>query len=320
MNSVWVHIAAAALSAFAVGAALGPVVIPFLRKLKFGQSIREEGPKSHQVKSGTPTMGGIMILTAILAAVLLCAPSSQEAWLAVLATVAFGGIGFWDDFIKVVRKRSLGLRAKQKLLLQILVSVLFTLFYLHTEGGDSSLQIPYTTYSLRLGWLYLPFVVLWFTGFSNAVNLTDGLDGLAAGVTTIVMGAFLYIAVRSGNAGIMVFCAAVTGACVAFLLFNHYPAKVFMGDTGSLALGGAITAVSVLTNTELLLIIIGGVYVIETLSVILQVISFQTTGRRIFLMSPLHHHFELKGYRETQVVRGFCLAAAVLAGIGILGI
>ncbi len=308
---------------FAVCALLGPVVIPFLRRLKFGQSIREEGPQSHQVKSGTPTMGGIMMLTAILLAVLIFAPKSTEAWLAVLATLAFGAIGFCDDFIKVVRKRSMGLSAKQKLLMQIIVSIFFTLLYVHTEGGSTNLKIPFTELTLSLKWLYFPFVVFWFTGFSNAVNLTDGLDGLAAGVTAVAAAALFYIAaVSAGPAapGVTVFCAALLGACLGFLLFNHYPAKVFMGDTGSLALGGAITAVSVLTDTELLLILIGGVYVIETLSVILQVISFQTTGRRIFLMSPIHHHFELKGYKEPQVVRGFCIAAAVFALTGILGL
>ncbi len=320
MDNLSIRLAGTVLTAFIISALLGPIVIPFLKKLKFGQSIREEGPKSHQMKSGTPTMGGVLILTSILFSVLIFAPTSLEAWLAVLATLAFGAIGFWDDFIKVVRKRSLGLRAKHKLLLQIVVSILFTLLYLHTEGGDSALKIPFTDQTFQLGWLYVPFVVLWFTGFSNAVNLTDGLDGLAAGVTAVVAAALLFVAFQSGNIGIIVFCAALLGACLAFLLFNHYPAKVFMGDTGSLALGGAITAVSVLTNTEILLIIIGGVYVLETLSVILQVISFQTTGRRIFLMSPLHHHFELKGYKETQVVKGFCFVSILFSIIGIFGI
>ncbi len=320
MNDLYIRLGGTLLVSFIISALLGPVIIPFLKKLKFGQSIREEGPKSHQIKSGTPTMGGVLILTSILFSVLIFAPTSLEAWLAVLATLAFGAIGFGDDFIKVVRKRSLGLRAKHKFLLQIIVSILFTLLYLHTEGGDAALKIPYTHMTLQLGWLYLPFVVLWFTGFSNAVNLTDGLDGLAAGVTAVVAAALLWIAYQFGNPGIMVFCAALLGACLAFLLFNHYPAKVFMGDTGSLALGGAITAVSVLTNTEILLILIGGIYVLETLSVILQVISFQTTGRRIFLMSPLHHHFELKGYKETQVVKGFCLVSVLFALIGVLGI
>ena len=247
VDNLYIQLIAAMITAFLISAFLGPITIPFLKKLKFGQSIREEGPKSHQVKSGTPTMGGILILTSILFTVAFWAPSSMEAWLAVLATLAFGAIGFWDDFIKVVRKRSLGLRAKHKLLLQVIVSILFTLLYIHTAGGNSELKIPYIDMTLDIGWLYFPFVVIWFTGFSNAVNLTDGLDGLAAGVTAVVSAALLYIAYDFGSPGIMVFCAALLGACLAFLLFNHYPAKVFMGDTGSLALGGAITAVSVLT-------------------------------------------------------------------------
>ncbi|MCM3759348.1 phospho-N-acetylmuramoyl-pentapeptide-transferase [Alkalihalobacillus oceani] len=305
---------------FVIAVILSPLFIPFLRRLKFGQSIREEGPKSHQKKSGTPTMGGIVIVLSILFASLFISlrflAFSQEIALLLLVTVGFGLVGFLDDYIKVVKKRNLGLTSKQKLAGQLLIAILFY-FGLRQMGLSTEVAIPATSLSLDFGWFYLPLVIVMLVGASNAVNLTDGLDGLLAGTGAVAFGAFAVLAWNLELIDVSIFSAAVVGAVLGFLVFNAHPAKVFMGDTGSLALGGALAAIAIMTKLEILLIIIGGVFVIETLSVIIQVISFKTRGKRVFKMSPLHHHYELSGWSEWRVVVTFWFVGMVLAVIGI---
>jgi phospho-N-acetylmuramoyl-pentapeptide-transferase len=304
--------------AFLIALALGPVLIPILRRLKFGQSIREEGPQRHQAKAGTPTMGGLLILVALTIPALAFAGKSAEVWLALFVTLGHGLIGFIDDYIKVVLKRNLGLKAREKILGQIIMAV--ALAYIATThfGRGTDLWVPFLGANIDFGPLYYILIFLVLIGTTNAVNLTDGLDGLAAGTTTIAAAAYAVIALVFGNQPLAVFCLALAGAALGFLRYNAHPAKVFMGDTGSLALGGALAAVAVLTKTELLLVIVGGVFVIEALSVIIQVISFKSTGKRVFRMSPIHHHFELGGWTETKVVAVFWLAGAFFAALGLI--
>lgn len=308
------------LMGFLITVLLSPIIIPFLRRLKFGQSIREEGPKSHQKKSGTPTMGGVMILLSIIVTTLVMTGKFSEptfkTYLLLLVTFGFGLLGFLDDFIKVVMKRNLGLTSKQKLLGQIIVSLIMY-FVLKANDFSTDISIPFTNTSIDLGWFYVLFITFWLVGFSNAVNLTDGLDGLVSGTSAIAFGAFAVLAWSQSQFEIAIFSVAVVGAVLGFLVFNAHPAKVFMGDTGSLALGGAIAAIAILTKLEIILILIGGVFVIETLSVILQVISFKTTGKRIFRMSPLHHHYELVGWSEWRVVVTFWSVGLLCAMLGI---
>ncbi len=307
----------AAAIAIVVSIIMGPIMIPFLKRLKVGQNIREEGPKGHYAKAGTPTMGGIIIITAVMLASFIMVGTSTEALAAVLLMLAFGSVGFWDDYIKVVLKRSLGLRAREKLGLQLLIAFLFGLLLILYFKRGTAILIPFTGHAVDLGWWYLPFIIFVVVSTANAVNLTDGLDGLASGVSFFVSLALAVICVMTGHYSLSVFCGALAGACLGFLVFNRHPARVFMGDTGSMALGGAVAAVAALTRSEIALIIIGGVYVIETLSVILQVISYQTTRKRIFRMAPLHHHYELKGWPETRVVRYFWGLSFVFMLLGI---
>lgn len=304
------------ITAFLIVVLTAPLLIPLLHRLKFGQSIRDDGPQSHFKKAGTPTMGGIIILLAVLLAVFTFSDKTLEFYLLFFVTFGYGLIGFLDDFIKIYFKRNLGLTAKQKLFFQFAIAIIFY-YFLHASGHLTTLAIPGTNISFDLGWLYFPFVVLLLVGFSNAVNLTDGLDGLLSGTAAIAFGAYALLAVRVFEPEVAIFSAAIVGAVLGFLVYNAHPAKVFMGDTGSLALGGAIAGIAVITKTELLLIIIGGIFVIETLSVILQVISFKTRGKRIFRMSPIHHHFELSGWSEWKVVVVFWVAGFFLAGVGL---
>lgn len=299
----------------------GPIAIPMLQRLKFGQSIRDEGPQRHLQKAGTPTMGGIMFLLALAVATLVVVPTSPTILLLVGTTVAYGILGFLDDFIKVVMKRNLGLRAKQKLIGQIAISAVLAFVAAFGLDLGTGISIPFTSYVLDWGWwFYLVFVLIVTVGTTNAVNLTDGLDGLATGITIITSLAFGVVALVKHDLQSALFAGAVAGSLMGFLAFNLHPARVFMGDTGSLALGGALAAIAVVTKTELLLPIIGGVYVVETLSVIIQVISFKTTGRRVFRMSPLHHHFELLGWSEGKVVKSFWLAALVCSAVGVTAV
>ncbi len=297
---------------------IAPLFIPFLRRLKFGQSIREEGPQSHQQKSGTPTMGGLVFLLSIVVTTLffvqLFGSVGTETILLLLVTIGFGLLGFLDDFIKVVMKRNLGLTSLQKLIGQIIISIIFYVIY--AKHGLST-ELSFASVSVDLGILYALFVLFWLVGFSNAVNLTDGLDGLVSGTASVAFGAYAVIAWSQGLEETAVFAFSVVGAVLGFLVFNAYPAHVFMGDTGSLALGGAIAVLSILTKFEFLLLLIGIVFVAETLSVILQVWSFKTRGKRIFRMSPLHHHFELGGWSEWRVVVTFWSVGVIAAAIGV---
>lgn len=305
---------------FAAGLVLctGPLLIPELHKLKFGQSIREEGPKSHQAKSGTPTMGGIMIILAIVIATVAAAPLTPAVLLALFITLGHFVLGFLDDYIKVVKKRNLGLKAKQKMLGQILIAIVTMIVGTRVLGIDTTIWIPIADINLDIGVGYYFLVLFVLVGTSNAVNLTDGLDGLASGTVAIASGAYALVCYMTGHFDLAIFCVAMMMACVAFLRFNAHPAKVFMGDTGSLALGGAVAAVGILTHTEILLAVIGFVFVCEALSVIIQVISFKTTGKRVFRMSPIHHHFELGGWKETKVVFVFWMVGLVASVVGLL--
>ena len=297
---------------------LAPICIPILHRLKFGQSIREEGPKSHQKKSGTPTMGGIFLIAGIVAATLIIADWNTEIFLALFILLGHFILGFIDDYLKVVRKHNQGLLARYKLLGQIIIAVVTT-FVANELLFDfkPTIWLPIINVTIDAGNLYLPFMLFVMVGASNAVNLTDGLDGLASGCMAIAASCYAVICLLTGHEELAIFCAAIVGACIGFLKFNFHPAKVFMGDTGSLALGGAFAAVGILTRTEILLAVIGFVFVCEALSVILQVISFQTTGKRIFRMSPLHHHFELGGWSEVKVVMVFWTVGLIAGVIGL---
>ncbi len=309
---------AAVLSAIVVFI-LGPFIIPELHKLKFGQSIRTEGPKSHQQKTGTPTMGGIIIVLGILVGTLCFANFSLEMYLGLLMMGGYFVIGFIDDYIKVVLKRNLGLRAWQKLLGQIIIAILVV--YLGTGYGvlTTSLWIPLFNVTLDVGLFYYLIVFLVLIGTTNAVNLTDGLDGLASGSVAIAAFTYTIIAIYFNKLDIAILTFSTVGATLAFLHFNKHPARIFMGDTGSLALGGVLAAAAILTQSELLLPIVGGLFVVEALSVIIQVLSYRYRNKkRVFLMSPIHHHFELKGWPETTVVYRFWFAEAVFCFLSLV--
>ncbi|GBG06153.1 phospho-N-acetylmuramoyl-pentapeptide-transferase [Paenibacillus sp. MY03] len=302
---------------FLITVLLGPLFIPLLRRLKFGQQIRTEGPESHLKKSGTPTMGGIIIMIALMIAFVRFADKSSEFWVLLTASLGFGLVGFLDDYIKIVFKRSLGLTAWQKLFGQLLFSAIVCVL-LYNMGHSTEITIPGTSAGLDLGWFYYLFVVIIMFAASNSVNFTDGLDGLLAGTSAIAFGAFMIVALQTSEHESAIFSAAMIGAVLGFLVYNAHPAKVFMGDMGSLGIGGGIAAVAILTKTELLLIVIGGVFVLEMLSVILQVASFKLRGKRIFKMSPIHHHFELIGWSEWKVVTVFWTVGLLFAAAGIL--
>lgn len=305
---------------------LGPIIIPFLKKLKVGQSIREDGPKSHiETKSGTPTMGGLIIIIGIIIATLTSGNFSREVIISLFFIIGFGLVGFLDDYIKVVLKRNLGLKAYQKIIGQLLFAVLLAIYGAKYSVDGTKLIIPFTSIYIDLGIFYIPFTVFAILGIVNGVNLTDGLDGLNSGVTLIVMAAFALIASSfsrydSSYYGIVVVCSAVAGACLGFLRYNAHPARIFMGDTGSLALGGAVAAVAVSTSLTLVVPIIGGIYVAEVISDIIQVAYYKKTKKRFFKMAPLHHHFEMCGWKETKVVAVFWLVSVLLAFIGIYAI
>ena len=304
------------VTAFIVCALIGPVLIPYLHKLKFGQSIRECGPASHMKKSGTPTMGGLMMLAGLVLA-LLWGKFTPHVLIALVLTLGHAAIGFLDDYIKVVMKRNLGLTAKQKFLLQFILAGAYV-YFAETHQQDTTLWVPLLNMSFDFGWAYYALAFILLVGTTNAVNLTDGLDGLVSFVSLPVTLAFAFIAYMQGMLDVSGFALGLTGACLGFLLFNRHPAQVFMGDTGSLALGGGIAALALLTRTELLLVIIGGVYVAEAMSVIIQVTYFRLTGgKRIFRMSPLHHHYELGGWKEVKVVEVFTIVSCLLSALGL---
>ncbi|SDW87008.1 phospho-N-acetylmuramoyl-pentapeptide-transferase [Paenibacillus sp. CF384] len=304
-------------ASFMLALLFGPLFIPLLKRLKFGQQIRTDGPQSHLKKSGTPTMGGIIIMLAVLLAFLKFSDKTSSFWVLLVASLGFGLVGFLDDYIKIVFKRSLGLTAMQKLVGQLIFSVIICVL-LYQMHHSTVIGIPGTSAELDFGWFYYPFVVIMLFATTNAVNFTDGVDGLLAGTGAVAFTAFAILALHASEHESAIFSATMIGAMLGFLVFNAHPAKVFMGDTGSLGIGGGMAAVAILTKTEILLVIIGGVFVLEMLSVILQVGSFKLRGKRIFKMSPIHHHFELSGWSEWKVVTSFWFVGIVFAAIGLL--
>ncbi|MEZ7742935.1 phospho-N-acetylmuramoyl-pentapeptide-transferase [Gemella sp. 20925_1_85] len=297
-----------------------PRLIKYLHVLKFGQAIREEGPQSHMHKKGTPTMGGISFIIAIvislIVAMFLDSSNIKYYVLFIYTTISFSIIGYIDDMLIVVKKKNDGLAPRKKLMLQIIFSVIFYILVTFIYKDVNYIHIPVFDYNLNISYFYIIFLVFWQTGFSNAVNLTDGLDGLATSVTIITTSTFALLAYKENNFPVLVFCLTIVGALVGFLLFNRNPAKIFMGDTGSLALGGILAAISVILHKEVAFLFIGLVYILETLSVIIQVAYFKKTGKRIFKMSPLHHHFELSGYGEVKTVYIFVIIAVISSAIG----
>ncbi|PYG88438.1 phospho-N-acetylmuramoyl-pentapeptide-transferase [Ruminiclostridium sufflavum DSM 19573] len=315
------HILAFAAS-FILALIAGPVCIPFLRRLKFGQTVRDDGPQTHLKKMGTPTIGGLIFIIPISLVAVYYSPKYPEIIPVLLAALGFAAVGFVDDFIKIVKRRKDGLYAGQKTFMQLIVCVAFSFYVMRYTDAGTSVLIPFTNIVIQ-PWLYFLFIIAFMYFFTNAVNLTDGLDGLCAGVTLVVAIFFTICSLTNPEFGyIKVFSAAIAGGCLGFLAYNLHPAKVFMGDTGSLALGGAVTAIVVMMRIPLILVIVGGIYLIEALSVILQVGSFKLTGKRIFKMAPIHHHFELLGWKETKVVAVFIFITVLLAiaSLVILGI
>lgn len=306
--------------AFLLTVLMLPRLIKYLHVLKFGQAIREEGPQSHMHKKGTPTMGGISFIIAIvislIVAMFLDSSNIQYYILFIYTTISFSIIGYIDDMLIVVKKKNDGLAPRKKLMLQIIFSVIFYILVTFIYKDVNYIHIPVFDYNLNISYFYIIFLVFWQTGFSNAVNLTDGLDGLATSVTIITTSTFALLAYKENNFPVLVFCLTIVGALVGFLLFNRNPAKIFMGDTGSLALGGILAAISVILHKEVAFLFIGLVYILETLSVIIQVAYFKKTGKRIFKMSPLHHHFELSGYGEVKTVYIFVIIAVISSAIG----
>ena len=315
----------AIIIAFAISAALCPVIIPFLHRLKFGQQVRDDGPQSHLKKQGTPTMGGLIILTAIVITSLFYIKSYPRIIPILFVTVGFGIIGFLDDYIKIVMKRSEGLNPVQKLIGQFIITGIFVYYLVCSDEVGTSMLVPFTGgfehgIYLDLGFLFIPFVFFVVLGTDNGVNFTDGLDGLCTSVT-ILVATFLTIISIGENSGISPITGAVVGSLLGFLLFNVYPAKVFMGDTGSLALGGFVASSAFMMQIPLFIPIIGLIYLVEVLSVIMQVSYFKAThGKRIFRMAPIHHHFELGGWSETRVVAVFSIVTALLCLVAYLGL
>ncbi len=329
--------ALAIVIALLISLVLGPMLIQGLKRLNLRQYIREEGPQAHQVKSGTPTMGGLLILLALTASTLLCIRwDTPLFWALLLTTLAFGGIGFADDFLKMKRRQNLGLTAKQKFMLQFAAAGAVAWFlyqYRLTGNYDTSLTVPiFKDFHPELGILFVPFAMVVIVGSSNAVNLTDGLDGLAIGSTLIAASTYAVLTYAAGNVKIAdyldipyvkdtgelsIFAAALVGASLGFLWYNAHPAQVFMGDVGSLALGAAIGTLALIIKQELLLVIVGGLFVMEAASVIIQVVSYKTRGKRVFRCAPVHHHFEMGGWKETQVVIRFWILAFLFSLMGL---
>ena len=310
-----------AIIGFLIVVILGPIFIPMLTKFKFGQTVRDDGPQTHLQKNGTPTMGGVIMIIAILITGLTRAKIDKDLLVGLICITGFGLVGFLDDFIKIKMKRSLGLKAYQKIILQFALALFVSYYQYSASPSATQMMVPFTDIVINLGPLYVPIMMFVIIGTVNAVNLTDGLDGLASGVTLIVSIFFMMLAISVGNSDVGILAAATGGACLGFLGFNSYPAKVFMGDTGSMALGGAVVAFATLTNSPLIIIIVGFIYLAEALSVMIQVTYFKlTNGKRIFKMAPLHHHFEQCGWPETKVVFTFWIVTIVLAWIGIIAI
>ncbi len=307
------------LIAFVISVILSPIVIPFLKKLKFGQFVREEGPESHLKKSGTPTMGGLIILFSIVITSLFYIKDYPQIIPVLFATLGFGFIGFLDDYIKVVMKRSMGLRAWQKIIGQFVITGIFAYYvYAHTDLG-TEIMIPFIDKTVDIGVIYWPLMFFVMLGTVNGANFTDGLDGLASSVTVLIATFFTIAAIVFGSDVAPITCATV-GSLLGFLVYNVYPARVFMGDTGSLALGGFVASTAYVLKMPLIILIVAFIYFLEVLSVIIQVTYFKKTGKRVFKMAPIHHHFELCGWPETKVVAIFSIVTAVLCLIGMLAI
>ncbi|MGZ3654119.1 MAG: phospho-N-acetylmuramoyl-pentapeptide-transferase [Bdellovibrionota bacterium] len=324
----------AAVTSLLLSLALGPLLINWLKTLQMRQVVRTDGPQTHLKKSGTPTMGGVLILFALMSSLILWVDiHNVSVWIVAFVTVAYGVIGFVDDYRKVVKKNPKGLSARQKMFWQILVAGIASYLFLHYTHVKSDLHVPFfKNFVIDLGWFYVPFAMCVIVGASNAVNLTDGLDGLAIGPVITTAGTFMLLAYVAGHIKIAdyleipyvagsgelsVFAAAMAAAGLGFLWFNSHPAQVFMGDVGSLSLGGAIGSLAVVTKNEILLCIVGGVFVVEAMSVMIQVASFKTRGKRVFRMAPLHHHFELKGWPEPKVIVRFWIISILLAIVGL---
>ncbi len=328
--------ASAMFTALLISFIFGPAIIRKLKELKVGQQVRADGPGTHLGKAGTPTMGGILILIAITVPTLLWSDlTNRYVWLVVAGTLAFGAVGFYDDYLKVVRKKSEGLKARYKFGWQVVIALFIglLLYFNPMDPNSTVLLIPFfKKWIINLAWFYVPFVVLVLVGSSNAVNLTDGLDGLAIGLVGIAAGAnailvyvtgnkifanYLQVLYIQGAGELTVFCGALMGASLGFLWYNSHPAEVFMGDVGSLSLGGALGMLAVLTKHEIILVIVGGIFVAEALSVIFQVASFKSRGKRIFRMAPVHHHFEEMGWAESKVIARFWILGIILALVGL---
>jgi len=304
---------------FLVATIIGSPIIKGLYNLKFGQNIRQDGPQSHLKKAGTPTIGGLIFITSTtIVTFIMIRDIKDEAFVALFAFIAFGFIGFLDDIIKIVKRNNLGLRAYQKMILLLIVSGVLS-YYSYVELG-TKINIPFINTQWDLGVLYIPFVIFYFAATTNAVNLTDGLDGLATSITILVMTFLSIVSFNLGNYTLTIFSIVLAGSLLGFLRFNAFPARVFMGDTGSLALGGAVATVALLLKIPFIVVIIGAIYVIETLSVIIQVSSFKLTGKRVFKMAPIHHHFENMGWSETKIVTIFSIITVVLCFIGFLSL
>lgn len=321
-SMVFLQIVINFIVAFVLVMAVMPKSIQYLKKLKFGQIEREEGLESHKAKGGTPTMGGIVfILCAVLVVYILNFSFFQNPYINLLtfAFVGYGLIGFLDDYLIVVRKTNEGLKPIYKYALQSVMAIAFYMLAKYfIPDFDTSISIPLLHMNVDLGWFYPVLVYIMFTAESNAVNLTDGLDGLATGLSMIATSVFVIFAIMNKNYEIGIYAMIIVGALLGFMYFNYHPARIFMGDTGSLALGGMLAALAVLTNQELLLILIGGVFLMETLSVVIQVVSFKTRGKRVFKMAPIHHHFEMLGWTEQQVVISFWFLGFICGIIGIV--
>ncbi|MBA3795294.1 MAG: phospho-N-acetylmuramoyl-pentapeptide-transferase [Rubrobacter sp.] len=312
----------AAAVAFVVTVGLGSTFIAFLQSRKFGQFVREEGPQTHLIKAGTPTMGGVVMLMGLVAALLVVARANAATFATLLLVAVVAGIGFYDDWQKISKKRPEGLSARYKFGLLTLAVVLADVLSVYYVGVTQTVLVPYFDLSLVLGpgivglALFSGFLLLVIAGTTNAVNLTDGLDGLAAGAGALALVAYTAIAFLERQYDVAIICGAMVGATIGFLWYNSHPADIFMGDTGSLAIGGVLAAAAVLTKTELLLPIVGGLFVVEALSVIVQVFIFKLTGRRVFKMAPIHHHFEFLGWDENKVVVRFWIAQAAFSSVG----
>src|ERR1700727_2443044 len=295
---------------------LSPKFIEYLRKREFGQQIREDGPKGHHIKAGTPTMGGVLIFFSVSVPFLILSDYEWRSIGVFVVAIACALLGFADDYIKLVRRRSLGLRARTKLIVTIVISIVLWYIAEHKAHLAPTLRLRFVDYQIDLGVFYPVLIYFVVAGTTSAVNLTDGLDGLAAGCAAIVLLAYIGITFITGELDLAMIAGGLVGGCVGFLWFNAFPATIFMGDTGSLGLGGAIAGLAVMTHTEILLLLLGWIFVMEALSVLIQVVSFQGFRKRIFMMAPIHHHFELKGWSETKIILRFWIVAAALGAIG----